>query len=80
MHLMTTRVDDRSAELSRLSEDIATSQELSRADTLKNPLHKKGERPEVPWRGGGKLPDGALPAGGRHPRDVRILPKSRDFH
>ena len=80
MHLMTTRVDDRSAELSRLSEDIATEQDLSRADTLKNPLHKKGERPEVPWRGGGKLPDGALPAGGRHPRDVRILPKSRDFH
>ena len=27
-----------------------------------------------------KLPEGALPAGGRHPRDVRILPKSRDFH
>ncbi len=80
MHLMANRIDDRSAELSRLSEDIATAQDLSRADTLKNPLHKRGERPEVPWRGGGKLPDGALPAGGRHPRDVRILPRSRDFH
>jgi len=47
VHLMTSRVFDRTAELDRLSE----------ADSLS--------------------PD---PVRARHPRDVRILPKSRDFH
>ena len=80
MHLMTTQIDDRSAELSRLSSDIETRQDLSRADTLKTPLHTKGDRPEIPFRCAGTHPNEHIVTGGRHPRDVRILPKSRDFH
>jgi error-prone DNA polymerase len=47
VHLMATRVADRTAMLDALGEDAA--------------------------------PRGAVPRHG-HPRDVRILPKSRDFH
>jgi len=80
IHLMASRIHDRTAELSRLSEDHTTEQDLSRADAFKHPLHKKVEHPEMPWRCDSGHPPSNLPAGGRHPRDVRILPKSRDFH
>ena len=63
VHLMATRVHDRTAELDRLSEDHRAEIELSRADVFEHP---QAPRDHVP--------------GGRHPRDVRILPKSRDFH
>ncbi|MGE3066212.1 MAG: error-prone DNA polymerase [Hyphomicrobiaceae bacterium] len=58
VHLMAERVWDRTAELSRLSDDRQPQIPLSRAD---GPPHDPGSR-------------------ARHPRDVRILPKSRDFH
>ena len=80
IHLMVSRIHDRTIELGRLSETHVAEQELSRSDAFERPLHVKIEPLEMPWRCGGKLPEGALPAGGRHPRDVRILPKSRDFH
>lgn len=51
VHLMATRIIDRSVELDRLSES-----------------HHADEAPRPPVRSHG------------HPRDVRILPKSRDFH
>jgi error-prone DNA polymerase len=53
VHLMATRVVDRTAELGRLTGD---------------------------HRAAGVAPGGQLPPGNRHPRDVRILPGSRDFH
>ena len=62
VHLMATRVHDRSAELGRLSEDHCTEIELSRADIFQHP----------------QMPRDHVPRG-RHPRNVRILPKSRDF-
>jgi error-prone DNA polymerase len=65
-HLMGARVIDRSAELARLSEDHHPEIELTRADEIKHPQHPRGP----------KGPDGMF----RHPRDVRILPKSRDFY
>ena len=65
-HLMAARAFDRSSELERLSEDHVVETELTRADEIKHPQHPR--RP--------KGPDGLF----RHPRDVRILPKSRDFH
>ncbi len=80
IHLMASRIHDRTTELSRLSEEHETVQDLSRADAFKHPLHRKIELPELPWRCANGHPQGDLPAGGRHPRDVRILPKSRDFH
>ena len=64
VHLMGAIVHDRTAELDRLSEDHRTEIELSRADIFEYP----------------QIPRDHVPRGGRHPRNVRILPKSRDFH
>jgi error-prone DNA polymerase len=63
VHLIGARVIDRTAELSRLSEDTPTRPPTARADInmTPDPRHIGAAR-------------------GRHPRDVRILPKSRDFH
>ena len=65
-HLMGVRVTDRSAELDRLSEDHVVHAELTRADEIKHPQHPRGP----------KGADGKFV----HPRNVRVLPKSRDFH
>lgn len=64
-HLMARRIFDRTEELGRLSEDHQTKVELSRADVGTHPQYSRRDRPQT---------------GGRHPRDVRILPGSRDFH
>ena len=61
VHIVARRVFDRSAELSRLSEDHDTEVQLARADVVAHP--------QIP-----RLPPH------HHPRDVRILPGSRDFH
>ena len=61
VHVVARRVIDRSAELSRLSEDHETDIQLARADIIAHP-----QPPRQPPH--------------RHPRDVRILPGSRDFH
>lgn len=63
IHMMTHRVIDRTAEMSKLSEIDETKPQLSRADVFAHPQ-----------------PDRHAGVGRRHPRDVRILPKSRDFH
>ncbi|MGX1802063.1 hypothetical protein ACWIDJ_07015, partial [Brevundimonas naejangsanensis] len=59
--VVARRVIDRSAELSRLSEDHETDIQLARADIVAH-----SQPPRQPPH--------------RHPRDVRILPRSRDFH
>ncbi|MFN4271733.1 MAG: error-prone DNA polymerase [Aliihoeflea sp.] len=59
VHLMASRIHDRTAELGQLSRAHEAKLQLSRADELLKPVYQR--------------------AGG-HPRDVRILPKSRDFH
>ena len=53
IHLMASRIHDRTAELARLSEAHQATTQLSRADEFVHP---------------------------QHPRNVRILPRSRDFH
>ena len=58
IHLMATRIHDRTPELSRLSNVHDVNPLLSRADEFLHPQH-----PRV-----------------GHPRDVRVLPRSRDFH
>ena len=63
VHLMTHRVVDRTAQLSKLSELDETRPMLAHAGEFANPG-----------------PDRHVGAGRRHPRDVLILPKSRDFH
>jgi error-prone DNA polymerase len=64
-HLMGVRVHDRTQELLKLSEDHHPEIELTRADEFKHPQYPRGKTNEPVFR---------------HPRDVRILPKSRDFH
>ena len=64
VHLMAEKLSDRTDELDRLSEDKVRP-DLSRAD---GPTH--GEGPDTRPR----------QSHGRHPRNVRVLPKSRDFH
>jgi error-prone DNA polymerase len=64
VHLIGARVIDRTSELARLSDDRVAMPPTARADT-------------------GMTPDPrhvAEAPNGRHPRNVRILPKSRDFH
>ena len=64
-HLMGARVIDRSLELERLSEDHVVDPEFTRADEIKHPQQPRGQRNEGMFV---------------HPRNVRVLPKSRDFH
>ena len=59
VHLMATRIHDRSDELERLTNDNAAKPQLSYSDEIAHPQ---------------------MPRGNGHPRNVRILPKSRDFH
>jgi error-prone DNA polymerase len=63
VHLMGAIVDDRTAELDRLSEDHRATIELLPADVFEHPQPPRDHVPR-----------------GSHPRNVRILPKSRDFH
>ncbi len=79
VHLMTARVDDRSHELRRLSADHDPTITLSRADEFVHPQHPRGRNvgPEqTPARHAARHDTPRH----SHPRDVRVLPKSRDFH
>ena len=58
VHLMASRIHDRTGELARLSDVHDANPLLSRADEFLHPQYPRG----------------------RHPRDVRVLPNSRDFH
>ncbi|MGV3731161.1 MAG: error-prone DNA polymerase [Sphingopyxis sp.] len=63
IHLMATRVTDRTAMLDALETERRFDPDLARADEIRHPQYPRGHA----QRHG-------------HPRDVRILPKSRDFH
>lgn len=63
-HLMGARVIDRTAELERLSEDHQPVE--PQADGVKYPKHPNSVDNQ--------------PGMHRHPRNVRVMPKSRDFH
>jgi error-prone DNA polymerase len=63
IHLMATRIVDRTAMLDRLGIDRRFDPDVCRADEVKHP----------------QLPRGHAARHG-HPRNARILPKSRDFH
>ncbi|RXD03291.1 DNA polymerase III subunit alpha [Sphingomonas sp. UV9] len=67
-HLMTARVQDRSDMLRLLSEDHAMEPPLARVDEVIRPVATRS-------------PDARTHhPRATHPRDVRVLPKSRDFH
>ena len=66
IHVMAMRIVDRSDVLGQLSEIDDARPLLSRADEFLHPQHPRGRD--------------SPPRTGVHPRDVRLLPKSRDFH
>ena len=68
VHLMAKRAYDRTDELRRLSSDYLAQPPLSPVDEVIRPKPIVSRDP----RGQDPRP--------HHPRDVRILPKSRDFH
>ncbi len=63
IHLMATRIADRTAMLDTLGSDRRFDPDVCRADEVRHPQQPRG-----------------YAAKHGHPRDVRILPKSRDFH
>ena len=70
VHLMTKHAYDRSAMLSLLSQDHHTDPVLARADEFVQVQHPRSRDPR----------HAVQHSHYSHPRDVRILPKSRDFH
>ena len=65
IHLIAMHIRDASADLALLSDDPLVPA-MDRADHVNRPVQGS-------WRGGDH-PRAA------HPRDVRVIPKSRDFH
>ncbi|MBL9069661.1 MAG: error-prone DNA polymerase [Sphingopyxis sp.] len=66
IHLMATRIVDRTTMLDTLGDGRRFDPEPARADEVKNPQIPRGRHDHAPGHG--------------HPRNVRILPRSRDFH
>ncbi len=74
IHVIAAHLEDATHRLHRLSDDpLATS--IARADEVNRPLQSTSRAPQPPE----PPPRPDYPRHG-HPRDVRILPKSRDFH
>jgi error-prone DNA polymerase len=66
IHVIVAHLDDASHRLSALS-DMALALELARADEVNRPLPATARAPQP------------ADTGHRHPRNVRLIPKSRDF-
>ena len=67
VHLMASRIIDRTVMLDTLSERGDTPVERSRADEFDHPPHPSS------------MSNRHRPGGG-HPRNIRVIPKSRDIH
>ncbi len=95
VHVIAHHMTDATDQLYRLSDDMLNAP-VARADHVNSPLpHKINPRddlrsgkddpyrPVEPWQEpppGDRDPDLHRPRPGGHPRNVRIIPKSRDFH
>lgn len=79
IHLMATSLQDRTDDLQSLSTLHAASNSLARADEVIRPVLSRADSVK-----GGLVRDAraqdVVPSRGAHPRNVRIIPKSRDFH
>ncbi|MFO1169840.1 MAG: error-prone DNA polymerase [Hyphomicrobiaceae bacterium] len=72
IHIVAQYLEDRSPWLRRLAEEGPTMKvPIANADEVKRPEPGSARGPDAPPK---------RPALARHPRDVRILPPSRDFH
>jgi error-prone DNA polymerase len=83
IHLMANRVENRTAALAHLSETDNPNLTPSRADEFLHPIYPRTPEHQHQAAAYNGEPDSypaqAYPRIG-HPRDVRVLPKSRDFH
>jgi len=74
-HLMTTRVEDYTFMLDEITIHQSPDVPMARADEVKRPVYRNEDRQAAR---SAQLPPAR--SNGGHPRNVRILPKSRDFH
>ncbi|WP_174291673.1 error-prone DNA polymerase, partial [Sphingomonas bacterium] len=72
VHLMASRAHDRSNELARLSSTHVLEPPLMPVDIVLRPVPTRSRDP--------RQGDAPRPPRPTHPRDVRIMPPSRDFH
>ncbi|AMO72891.1 error-prone DNA polymerase [Sphingorhabdus sp. M41] len=77
-HLMTTRVEDYTFMLDDISDRDRPDMPMARADEVRRPVYRNEDRQAA--RAAGSAPSHVASSNGGHPRNVRILPKSRDFH
>ncbi|WP_417612743.1 error-prone DNA polymerase [Parasphingorhabdus sp.] len=78
-HLMTTRVEDYTAMLDEITIHQSPDVPMARADEVNRPVYRNEDRRAARSAQEAARPHPAYPRHG-HPRNVRILPKSRDFH
>jgi len=78
-HLMTTRVEDYTFMLDEITIHQSPDMPMARADEVNRPVYRNEDRRAARAEQEAALPRPAYPRHG-HPRNVRILPKSRDFH
>jgi len=78
-HLMTTRVEDYTFMLDEITTRDRPDMPMARADEVNRPVYRNEDRQAARSAREAAQPQPAYPRHG-HPRNVRILPKSRDFH
>ncbi|MFC0590884.1 error-prone DNA polymerase [Novosphingobium aquiterrae] len=76
IHVIAQNLTDATAALHALSDDLLNAP-VARADHVKAPLPSRAQAPDFEPPGPGNRDCGWR---GGHPRDARIIPKSRDFH
>ncbi|MGB5484175.1 MAG: hypothetical protein WBM93_06710, partial [Parasphingorhabdus sp.] len=77
-HLMTSRVEDYTFMLDEITDRERPNMPMARADEVNRPVYRNEDRQAA--RAAGSPPQHVARSNGGHPRNVRILPKSRDFH
>ena len=76
-HLMTSRVEDYTFMLDEITDRERPNIPMARADEVNRPVYRNEDRQAA--RAAGSVPQQPASSNGGHPRNVRILPKSRDF-
>ncbi len=76
---MVSRVEDHTHMLDTIATREETPIDMARADEVNRPVYRNEDRQAEQQKAKPLLPKPKYPRSG-HPRNVRILPKSRDFH
>ncbi len=76
IHIVAAKLVNRSADLATLSDQSIGNRALSRTDEVLRPVDEdqRARKSQPAIRAHRRS------GGGHHPRDVRVIPKSRDFH